>query len=445
VLVGIVALAVGLGVGRFVTYDAHTPAVVTERPVPASATGAAAGQDLATTVAALEAQTQRDPTNPTTWDTLASDYVRRAGQTGDPSFYDLAQKAYGRADALAPGLPDTLIGEGLLALSRHQFANALVIAQRVLRVQPQDPDALVVKTDGDVELGHYAAAATDLSTLLAHHPVLAVYARVSYLRELHGDIPGAVAAMQQARIDGASDPLDAADVTDFLGDLNFNSGHAAAALGEYNAALALSPLHVLASVGRARALAALGHTNQAINELNALVNRYPLPQAAELLGDLDTAQGRMADASDAYGLVRVTTRLQQASGVVVDLELARFEADHANGAVGKRYALGLANAAYRERPTNLYAADVLEWARFRAGDIAGARALMGRALRLGTRDAILHYHAAAVLHASGDDATARGQLVFAFHENPWFTWFLRGEATALARALGVPPPAAWAR
>jgi predicted Zn-dependent protease len=419
---GALALVLGLALGRFLTYD-RRPDAAAARPA-ARASAAASNTDLTTIVAQLEATTRRDPHDAPAWSSLGSAYIRRAAQ-GDPSFYDLAQRA--------------------LALARHQFSDALAIAQRALRRDGHDPDALVTKTDADVELGHYDDAEVDLQTLLARKPSLAAFARVSYFRELHGDVDGAVLAMRQARVAGAGAPLDTADVTTFLGDLELNRGRPQPALVEYERALAAVPTHTLATLGRARALAALGRRDDAIRVLAALVGRVPLPAAAELLGDLSTLRGDRAAAADAYGVVRAATKLQQASGVVVDLELARFEADHARDRATARSALARAQAAYRERPANVYAADALAWASLRAGDAAAARRMIDRSLRLGTRDAALHYHAASVLHATGEDARARAELTTAFATNPWFTYAQRTDARALARALGVAVPAAWSR
>jgi tetratricopeptide (TPR) repeat protein len=434
---GAIALVLGLAVGRFVTYDGSP-----SRPAVVPAARAATAPDLERMVADLEATVQRNPADGRAWQALGSAYIRRAAQ-GDPSFYDLAQRAFDRADAIAPAQPATLIGRGALALARHEFSDALVVATRALTTDARNPDALVVKIDADVELGRYDDAAADIDRLLAQRPSLAAYARVSYVRELHGDIDGAVVAMRQARVAGADVPLDVADVTTFLGDVELGRGDAAAARRAYDRALELAPDHTLATLGRARAFAALGRVDAAIDALDRLVARVPLPAAAELLGDLRARQGDTAAAADAYGLVRATTRLQQESGVVVDLELARFETDHARDADAAAHALRSAEAAYRERPDNVFTADVLAWARLRNGDVTGARSLLDDSLRLGTRDASLHYHAAAVLHAAGDDARARTELVAAFEQNPWFTYALRDEATVLARTLGVAVPREW--
>jgi hypothetical protein len=66
-----------------------------------------------------------------------------------------------------------------------------------------------------------------------------------------------------------------------------------------------------------------------------------------------------------------------------------------------------------------------------------------QALRLGTSDASIHYHAAVAYADTGDAARATTELTRAFAINPWFSFLHRADATALAARLGVPLPAAW--
>jgi len=86
---------------------------------------------------------------------------------------------------------------------------------------------------------------------------------------------------------------------------------------------------------------------------------------------------------------------------VVDLELALFEADHGDPGA----ALALAQGAYADRPT-VKAADALAWALLKNGRVADARKRSTEALRLGTRDPVLLYHAGAIAAAAGDRAAA---------------------------------------
>jgi predicted Zn-dependent protease len=369
-------------------------------------------------------------------------------QTADPSFYDLSQRALDRADAVMPDQDLTLLTRGVLSLSRHDFAGALVLGSRVHDRNPAQPDALAVLVDASVELGHYDAAAAYLQDLLDRRPGLPAYSRLSYVRELHGDDDAALVAMREAQVAGGGAAFDDATIRTFLGDLAFARGRLAEAGTEYGAALRRSPGLPLATLGNARVLAAEGRTAEAIATLDALTHRVPLPAAVALLGDLQATAGRAKASARSYELVRSITRLQEASGQVTDLELAVFEADHVSDGgvfdpVEASLAVDRARRVYTTRPDNVYAADALGWALLRAGDPAAARPFVDRSLRLGTGDALLHYHAAVVLEANGEIDPARAELDRTFARNPWFSFLHREDARALATRLGVPVPTEW--
>jgi len=423
----------GVAVGRFVLYEAHHVAI------PA----APAAPTTEQTVARLEAAVRRDPGDTASLVALGRAYLRRAIETADPSYYSLSSRALDRVDAITPGSNDALLTRGALELSLHQFANARAVATQVNAREPAQPDALAIMVDASVELGDYDGAATLLQELLDHRPGLAAYSRASYLRELHGDYAGAEVAMRQAAVAGSGSGFDNATITTFLGDLEFAQGHVAAAAAEYDRALKPRVHPPLAELGRAKTLAAFGRTNDAILVLQRLTNRYPLPAAVALLGDLQARAGRTADAARSYELVRAITKLQQAAGQVTDLELAVFEADHAADPAAAAAAVDLARRAYDARPGNVFAADALAWALVNSGDAAAARPLINQSRRLGTPDALLHYHAAVVLDATGESSAARDELTRAFKTNPWFSFLHRDPATALAAKLGVAVPAAW--
>ena len=402
----------------------------------------------AQTLARLERMVQRDPTDLRSLQKLAGVYVQRAIQTGDPTFYDLSQRALDRADAVVPDQDLTLLTRGVLALSRHDFVGALDLGGRVHSRNPAQPDALAVLVDASVELGHYDAAASYLQDLLDRRPGLPAYSRASYLRELHGDDDAALVAMREAQVAGGGATFDNSTIRTFLGDLAFGRGRITAAGAEYAEALRRSPGLPLAELGAARVLAANGSTVEAIDALDRLTRRVPLTAAVALLGDLQAVAGRATASARSYELVRSITRLQEASGQVTDLELAVFEADHvSDGGVfnpaAASIAVDRARKVYATRPDNVYAADALAWALVRAGDPAAARPLVDRAVRLDTGDALLHYHAAVVLDATGEPDSARAELGRAFARNPWFSFLHQADATALAARLGIPVPSEW--
>ena len=79
--------------------------------------------------------------------------------------------------------------------------------------------------------------------------------------------------------------------------------------------------------------------------------------------------------------------------------------------------------------------DAVAWAAFRAGDMARAVEASRLALRTGTRDRTLLYHAAAIAAASGDRARARVLVTRALDGHPTFDVVLAPEALALLASL----------
>ncbi len=395
-------------------------------------------ESLAAEITRLEQLTSQRPDDLGAWQQLGVRYTRQAVQVGDPAFYALAGKTFDKADEVARDDPATLLGRGNLSLSLHEFAKALDYGQRALAELPRNADALGVIVDAEVELGRYESAAEYLQRMLDTRPDLPALARTSYLRELHGDLPGAITAMQQAAAAGAGASFDRATVVALLGDLYLKDGELAAADAAYQRADGIVAGIVPAAVGRARVLAAQGQPDRAIRLLSAVVDRYPQPAAVILLGELQSVSGRPADAAKTFALARTIATLQQQAGQVTDLEMALFEADH--GTPGR--AVQLAQAAYQARPGNVYANDALAWALFKDGRAAQATSHVEQALRLGSADALLRYHAAEVFAAAAQLDRARDELRRAFDLNPWFSAFHKPDAMALASRLGVEVPEA---
>src|SRR4029453_6860258 len=146
-------------------------------------------------------------------------------------------------------------------------------------------------------------------------------------------------------------------------------------------------------------------------------------------------------ASAQYGLVRAIEQLNRTNGVAVDLELARFEADHARDRSGDpARAVALARAAMRQRPT-IFAEDTLGWALRQAGRAREALPHARAAVRLGTQDPPLWSPPASVEAGLGRTAAARAHLGRAFALNPYLTVRDLPDARRLARTLAPPPTA----
>jgi tetratricopeptide (TPR) repeat protein len=453
-----VTLLAGLLAGRFVTAGGDGAAA--PPPTPAAT-------DTAATVAKLQAELRQRPDEPGLLTRLGVAYVTRARETADPSFYTKAAGVLERATQLAPRDAATMTAHGLLDLGRHDFRAALAWGTRALRANPDATEAYGIVFDAQVELGRYQAAAATAQAMVDRKPTQGSLARASYARELLGDTAGALTAMTQAATAGSATANDRAYVQTLIGNLQLGAGRLPQAEAAYRRALDGLPGYgptglahhqdhgipegdqagqrgdaqaPLAEVGLAQVKAARGDLAGAAALLEPAAARLPLPATVALLGDVRAAQGDRDAAGGQYRLVRAIERLNRANGVAVDLELARFEADHARdrGADPAR-AAAMARRALAERPTIL-AADALGWALRQAGRAREALPHSRAAVRLGTRDALLWYHLAATEADLGLTAAARRHLATAFDINPYLTVRDRPAALALAGRLHVPVP-----
>jgi tetratricopeptide (TPR) repeat protein len=368
-------------------------------------------------IAGLQERIRRDPNDTGAYAQLGLAQLQRVRETADPTLYGQAEAAFAEALKRDPQQFDALVGQGLLALARHQFADALRWGERASAINPFSARPYGIVGDARVELGQYEAAVAAIQKMVDTRPDLNSYSRVSYLRELHGDAEGAIVAMRQAVEAGGSGTEGALWTQVQLGHLYFNRGDLATAERIYAAALEIRPGYVYAQAGVARVRAAQGRADEAIRSYQEIVKRLPLPEFVIALGELYDAAGKPAEAKRQYDLVRAMQQLNTGAGVDVDVELALFDADHGADPAAT---VQRARAAYARRP-NIYAADALAWALYAAGDHAAARHYSREALRLGTRDAALHYRAGMIAYALGDRDAARDYLEQALAINPYFS------------------------
>ena len=87
------------------------------------------------------------------------------------------------------------------------------------------------------KLGRYDEAVATFQQMINLRPDLTSYTRVSYARELYGDVPGAIDAMQSAAMAGAGRMENVAWTQTQLGNLSFNSGDLQSAKTHYEASL----------------------------------------------------------------------------------------------------------------------------------------------------------------------------------------------------------------
>lgn len=355
---------------------------------------------------------------------LGQAWIQKARNAADPGFYLNADACAALALGRDPEAADAHALRAAVHLNAHRFDAARIDAEAALRREPGGLFALGILADALLELGRYDEASADVDRMMALKPSLPAYARASYLLWLQGRTEPALEAARRA-IDaaGGADPEPRAWMIVQAAMIFWHRGDAEGATAGFDRALAALPGYPQALVGKARVALARGDAPGAVALLDEAWRTSPHAETAWLLGDARSAAGDLAGARAAYSEVE---RLGRAGDGRV---LAAFLATR-----GERVweALRLAEEQRRVRP-DIYSDDAYAWALYRAGRLAEARAASDRALRLGTPDARLLYHAGAIRIAGGDRAGGRALVRRALALNPGFDWFAAAEAERLAR------------
>jgi tetratricopeptide (TPR) repeat protein len=369
-----------------------------------------------------QSRAARNPDDPFPYTKLGAAYVQKARESGDITYYGLAEKALVQALALGPD-PATAAGATtLLAIvhfGRHEFREAVARAEAAVRYGAAGLHAYTVVGDAYVELGDYERAAVAYAKLSGLSGAEYPHSRVAYLRFLRGDPRGAIAEMQRGleAVLAASAPRENVAWTHVaLADLWFHVGDLSRAEAACREALASYPGYHRALAGLARVEGARQRYPEAVALYRRALAVIPLPEYAAALGDVLWKQGRVREAQQQYELVEYIGRLNALNRVVHNRELALFLADHD---LKPQQALELARRELDVR-RDVYTHDVLAWALYRNGRLREALAEMTAALRPGTRDARLFFHAGLIHHALGQADQARHYLERALATNPRF-------------------------
>ena len=364
-------------------------------------------------IGVLQEKLRQRPEDRKTQTTLAFQYLQKVRETGDYSYYTRAETLMQGAYEQAPDDPEVLLGLGSLALSRHQWDEALNWGRQVVAANPYKADAYGVVGDAQVGLGRYDEAVATFQKMVDLRPGVGSYARASYVRELYGDLPGAVEAMRMAA-DTAEGLGEAGVWTRVqLGHLLLQLDRREEAEAEYRRALAVDPNSMLAIAGLGRLKMAAGDYAGAIPEFERAFQGLPLPEFVLALGDLYEATGRPEEAARQFELSRALQQLFAGSGGNADLELALFEAERGDPA--KAVELARRELA---RSQSIHASDVLAWALYQAGDYPAAREASRQALRLGTQDGLMLFHAGMIDARLGDVGGAREKLERSLERSP---------------------------
>lgn len=347
---------------------------------------------------ALRAQAARNAATSADFHALGWSLIDEARRTQDGRYFErAAETARTMQDRFgATAQSQVLLGHALHNM--HQFAEAEAIAEWLV-TERGDPVDYALLSDVLLERGRFPEAVAACQKLADMKPGLEASSRVAHLRWLHGDIEGAIAAMEQAILTGTgSNPepqaWSLARLSHFyLQDQRFVEARAAA-----RKAASLVEDYPPAFLALGKAELAAGNVAQAEYFLARAAHLNPIPEYQWWHADALEAAGRAREANELREELRQTGASNDPRTFAVFLATTGEQATEA---------LLLARNEVEQRP-DPFSWDALAWAQLAAGNPRAAEQSMERALSFNTRDARLFLHAAIIAqHLNNDEAAAR--------------------------------------
>jgi tetratricopeptide (TPR) repeat protein len=375
-----------------------------------------------------QATIARNPNDATAYAGLGAAYFQRARETGDVSDYQLAEQSLTKsldlvsadfsADAALGTMAEVCMGE-------HRFSDALTYAQRALSLGTGDVSPFAIVGDAYADMGEYGKAGVAYGRLTPRDMTLsprAAYARdsrISYLKFIAGDTAGAISLMKTAVTEGVEAQLPSENLAWLyyeLGEYETQAGDSASADAAYMTALNIHPgdYRALAALGKLRANN--GRYAEAIVLYEKAIAIVPMPIFVAELGDLYAKSGNQVEAQKEYALVEYIGLLGHINQVLHNRDLALFYADHD---MKLAEALDLAQNELEVRH-DVYTLDALAWALYKNGRLTEAAQASEKAMRFGTRDSLLLFHAGMIAERMGQPEQARNELKEALQINPHF-------------------------
>jgi tetratricopeptide (TPR) repeat protein len=342
---------------------------------------------------------------------LASLYIQEARITGDYMYYDAAAMKYVDEVLGKDSLHfEALTFKALLNLSQHHFAEGLELAEKAKQINPDNAFVYGILVDGHVELGNYTAAVEAADKMISIRPDIRSYSRVSYLREIHGDYPGAIEAMKLA-VD-AGPPGD--EATEWarvqLGHLYETIGDLKNAEMQYEIALQRRPDYAYAIAGKGDIALSAKEYNKAIAyylQADALVTDYSLKEelveAYELSGKKNEGDSIMTSLITAMNEDAKKEKEDENAGHYADHELAHVYLKTGNYDKALEHAI----AEYNRRPANIDVNETVAWVYYMKGDHKKALPYMETARKTNSKNPTLLCRAGLIYATTNDKKKAK--------------------------------------
>ena len=370
---------------------------------------------------------------------LAALYIKESRITGNAMYYDAAALKYiNQVLQKEPENFEALTYKSLIYLSQHHFAEGLELAQQAQKVGPYNAFVYGLAVDGNVELGDYKAAIENADKMVSLRPDIRSYSRIAYLREIHGDYPGAIEAMKSSVKAGAPGDESTSWARVQLARMYENNGDLKSAEMQYLITLEQRPGYAYAIAGLGNIAIAENDYNKAISyyeQADSSINDYSLKEQLATLYNLSGNPQKGQQLMDAVikGMNEEAQKGEEDEdiGHYNDRELAYAYVATANYKKALEHAL----AEYNRRPKNIDVNETVAWVYYKKGEADKAAPFLTNALKTGSKNPTLLCRAGAIYAKLGDKAKAKALLQDALKAGPAIDPVLKKESTALLSSL----------
>ena len=368
-------------------------------------------------ISTLQEQLKESPDNSKLLTKLGASYIQKARESNNPEYYSKAENVLKRAMENDKENFLAMAELGSVNLSRHHFKEALELSQKALALNPYSAYSYGVLVDAQVELGMYDEAIANVQKMVDIRPDLSSYSRVSYIRELKGDMQGAIDAMKLAVKAGSPEAENTAWCRVQLGNLFYNTGDTETAFKIFQFIIKDFPNYAHGYGGMAKIKVNQKNYNEAIEFYNKSLEKNTLPEYLIALGDTYLLNGEKEKSEEQYSKAKFINTMFKDNGVDTDLELALFNADHDRSL---KESLNNAEESLDNGSKSIKTYHVLAWTNYKLGNYDEAGKNIELALRLGTKEPLMYYHAGKIYEKLGDAQKAKEYSEYALKINPFY-------------------------
>ncbi len=321
---------------------------------------------------------------------LAKEFIQEGRASGDFTYYNKAAlDLINEVLAKDPKNQDALCIKGTVYLSQHRFAEGKEVAENLLKMNPYNSFVYGLLVDANVEMGDYQKAVEMSDKMVSVRPDIRSYSRISYLREIHGDVPGSLEAIKMAVSAGYPGYEDTEWARMVAAHLLEDSGKLDEAEAQYNLALGFRKGYPFATAGLGRIARYRKDYPKAIQQYERAKTAMADASFFEELIDLYRLNNQ-PEKADEYAKILLNSLLADNISAKKDKDAGHFS-DRDIAAVYLKMnepekALEYAQTEYDRRPQNIDACETLAWVFYKIGKPEKAAPLMATALRTNSQN-----------------------------------------------------------